>query len=254
MILDMSLVETHFEQHILTVRINRPEKKNALTLPMYEALSDALERAETDRSVRAVLLLGNGGSFCAGNDIGDFPDDPARHGPTPVMRFIELVVRSTVPIVAGIEGVAAGIGATMLLHLDSVVAASNARIVFPFLAMALVPEGGSSLLLTRQLGYMRAADLMLRAASLDGLEAHRLGLVSKVVDPGNAEVAALAIAHEFAAKPPNAMRRAKKLLKGDTDAVMQRIREEERELFACLGSAEGAEALAAFREKRKPVF
>ncbi|MCC7329367.1 MAG: enoyl-CoA hydratase/isomerase family protein [Gammaproteobacteria bacterium] len=251
----MTTVTTHFERHVLQIRMNRPEKKNALTLPMYDVISEALERAEADTAVRAVVLGGAGGNFCSGNDVGDFPDaGSGQQGPTPVMRFVKALVNASVPIVAAVEGVAAGIGSTMLLHLDSVVASAGSRIVFPFLNLALVPEAGSSLLLVRLLGYTRAADLVLRAGSIDGTEAHRLGIVSRLAEPGAVDKVALEIAAEFASKPPQAMRRAKRLMKGDTAGLLERIREEERGVFLGLGSAEGAEALRAFREKRRPNF
>jgi len=247
-------VETSLDRHVLSIRLNRPEKKNALTLAMYREMVDALAWAESDREVRAVVFLGSGGSFCAGNDLDDFPANPQQGGPTPVMHFVEALVEATVPIVAAVDGVAAGVGSTMLLHLDSVVASSASRFVFPFVNMGLVPEAGSSLLLTRQLGYTRAAELMLRAAPFDGAEAHRLGIVSTLVEAGKVERAAFAIAAEFASKPPQAMRRAKKLLKGDTAALIERIRLEEKDVFIGLASAECEEAMRAFREKRPPDF
>ena len=247
-------IKVELDSRILKVRLLRPERRNALTLEMYAVLSSALARAEADPQVRVVLLAGSGGSFCSGNDVNAFPADPRSAGPTPVMHFVEALVRTTVPVVAAVEGVAAGIGSTLLLHCDAVVGDAATRIVFPFLNMALVPEAGSSLLLTRQLGYTRAADLMLRAASIEGAEAHRLGILSTLAAPGEVERTALAIAAELAAKPPQAMRRSKRLLKGDVEALLQRIRDEERELFEGLASEEGAEALGAFREKRRPDF
>ncbi|GIK35366.1 MAG: enoyl-CoA hydratase [Gammaproteobacteria bacterium] len=251
----MSAVTTQLDQYVLQIRIDRPEKKNALTMDMYEVMSAALEQAEADSSVRAVVFSGAGGNFCSGNDVAAFPAAGSQpQGPNPVMRFVEALVNASVPIVAAVEGVAAGIGATMLLHLDGVVASAGSRIVFPFLNLALVPEAGSSLLLVRLLGYTRAAELMLRAATIDGTEAHRLGIVSRLAEPGAVGQVALDLAAEFASKPPQAMRRAKRLMKGDTAELMQRIREEERGVFLGLGSAEGAEALRAFREKRRPNF
>ncbi|MCC7257390.1 MAG: enoyl-CoA hydratase/isomerase family protein [Gammaproteobacteria bacterium] len=251
----MSAVTTRFDQHVLQIRIDNPAKKNALTMEMYDAMSEALERAEADTAVRAVVFSGAGGNFCSGNDVTAFPaagSEPG--GPNPVMRFVEALVHASVPIVAAVEGVAAGIGATMLLHLDAVVASAGSRIVFPFVNLALVPEAGSSLLLVRLLGYTRAADLVLRGASVDGGEAHRLGIVSMLAEPDAVGQVALEIAGEFASKPPQAMRRSKRLMKGDTAALMQRIREEERGVFLGLNSAEGAEAVRAFREKRRPDF
>ncbi len=251
----MSVVTTQLDGHVLQIRIDNPVKKNALTMEMYDVMSAALERAEADTAVRAVVFSGAGGNFCSGNDVSGFPAaGSGSQGPNPVMRFVEALVNASVPIVAAVEGVAAGIGATMLLHLDAVVAGPGSKIVLPFLNLALVPEAGSSLLLVRLLGYTRAAELVLRAGSVDGSEAHRLGIVSRLAEDGAVGQVALAIAGEFAAKPPQAMRRAKRLMKGDTAALLQRIREEERGVFLGLNSAEGAEALQAFREKRRPDF
>ncbi len=251
----MSGITTALDDHVLQIRMERPEKRNALTMDMYDRMSAALEQAEADPDVRAVVFRGAGGHFCSGNDVAALPaTDQGTPGPNPVMRFVEALVNASVPIVAAVEGVAAGIGCTMLLHLDAVVASRDSRIVFPFLNLALVPEGGSSLLLVRLLGYTRAANLVLRAASIDGAEAHRLGIVSTLAEPGTVARTALDIAAEIAAKPPRAMRRAKRLMKGDTAELMQRIREEEQDLFLGLRSAEGAEALRAFMEKRRPDF
>jgi len=250
----MSRVTVELVDRVLCVTIDNVPRKNALTMTMYDDLSAALERAEDDRAVHVVLLTGAGGQFCSGNDVGGFPPDPAQNGPTPVLRFVTALVQDSVPIVAAVEGVAAGLGATMLLHLDSVVAARNARIVFPFVNLALAPEAGSTQLLPQLLGYTRAAELILRGGSVDGAEAHRLGIASQLAEPGAALHQALAIAGEMAAKPPQAMRRAKRLLKGDTAAIMARIHLEERALFDGFASAEAREAMRAFREKRPPDF
>lgn len=242
------------DNHILQIRLNRPEKKNALTMAMYNALSAAIEAAESDRSVRVIVFLGSGGNFTAGNDLQDFPDAPSSNESTPVMRFVSSLAQSTVPMIAAVEGVAVGIGATMLLHLDCVVTAPNARFLLPFINLALVPEAGSSHLLPQLLGYTRAAELLMRGKPFDGQRAFDLGIASTLTDPGTVDDTALGIAAEFAQKPPQAMRKTKELLKGDRQRVMDRIRWEERLLFECSVTAENEEALAALQEKRPPDF
>ena len=250
----MDDLKVNHQDHVLVFTLNRPARKNALTQDMYRAITGAWKQAESDNSARAVVFLGSGGNFCAGNDLADFPDNPEQGGPTAVWDFIETVVRSNLPIVAAVEGVAAGIGATMLLHMDSVVASAESRIFYSFINMALVPEAGSSLLLTERLGYTRAAELLLRGAPITGDEAHALGIVSTLSKPGAEQARALEIAAEFAAKPAAAMQRTRQLLKGDPERILQRIRDEEKQLFKQFASAEFAEATAAFREKRKPDF
>jgi enoyl-CoA hydratase/carnithine racemase len=217
-------------------------------------MADTIERAESDRSVRAVVFLGAGGNFTSGNDVSDFPEKPLDNGATPVFRFVKSLVESSVPMVAGVEGVAVGIGATMLLHLDSVVAGPESTILMPFINLAVVPEAGASLLLPRMLGYARAAEFLMRGKPLDGRRALEMGIVSTLAESGQVEATALRIAADFARKPPDAMRKTKRLLKGDTQALLDRIRLEEEQLFECFASAEAREALTAFREKRPPDF
>jgi len=246
------IVETR--GHILKVGINRPEKRNALTLDMYDSMSAALEKAEADSAIRCVVIYGEGGHYCSGNDLSAFPDDPTQGGPTPVMRFVKAFVHTSVPIVAAVEGVAAGLGATMLLHFDSVIASPETRIVYSFVNLALPPEAGSSLLLPQIMGYARAADLVLRGGSLKGAAAQQAGLVTHLVEPGACLERAMEIAAEIASKPPRAVREAKKLLKGDPQIIMQRVVEEEKVLFRGLASDEAREAMKAFMEKRPAKF
>jgi enoyl-CoA hydratase/carnithine racemase len=164
------------------------------------------------------------------------------------------LINSSVPIVAGVEGVAVGIGATILLQVDSVVAEPGARILMPFVNLALVPEAGSSLLLPRMLGYTRAAEYLMRGKPISGQRGYELGIVSTLAEPGQVEAAALVIAGDFASKPPAAMRKTKRLLQGDRQELLDRVSQEEELLFECSASTEAAEALAAFVEKRPPIF
>jgi len=242
------------DQHIIQIRFNRPNKKNAFNRECYATVADAIMQAETDRSVRAIVLLGAGGNFCSGHDLSSGPIKRTDEGPTPPSLLMTSLIESSIPIVAGVTGVAVGIGATMLLHLDSVVAEPDATLLMPFVNLALVPEAGASLLLPRIMGYTRAAEFLMRSKPVNGRQAYELGIVSTLAEPGQAEAIALGIAAEFALKPPDAMRKTKRLLKGDTQALLDLISREEELLFECSVSAEAMEALNAFREKRPPDF
>ena len=248
---DVLIIER--QGQVLQLRLNRPDKKNAMTLAMYDALSEQIEAAGNEPQTRVIVISGEGGNFTAGNDLGDFPD-PDAPGPTPVFRFIENVVTTTVPLVAAIEGTAVGIGATMLFYFDSVVAARGSRFLLPFINLALPPEGGSTLLLPQMMGYAPASELLLRGKPFDAQKACEIGLVSSLAEPGQSLATALAIAGEFSAKPPAAVRATKRLLRGDTDAIMARIRQEEAVLQRALNSPESLEARSAFMEKRPPDF
>lgn len=241
------------EEHVLYLQLNRPQKKNALTLAMYDCLSQQLEAAETDSSVRAIVVSGSGGNFSAGNDLADFPE-PGSEQPNPVFRFIQNIVTSSVPLIAAVEGNVVGIGATMLLYFDAVIAARNANFLLPFINLALPPEAGSSLLLPRLMGHAGAAELLMRGNPFDGERALQIGIASTLVEPGQSLATARERAREFSSKPPAAMRQTKKLLRGDSGAVMERIRLEERELNTALASGESREAMQAFMEKRAPDF
>ena len=242
------------DAHIVSIGINRPEKRNSLSLDMFAQISEAVEQADADPDCRCVVIHGLGGHFCSGIDLSAFPKGPSTEAASPVMRLVEAIVGASVPIVAAVEGVAAGLGATMLLHMDSVVAADNARIVYSFINLALPPEAGSSLLLPQLMGYARAAELVLLGGTVDADQALRVGLVTRTAPAGTALEEAMQVAARIATKPPQAARRAKKLLKGDTQSLMQRIVEEEAVLFEAARSAEAAEAMQAFIEKRPAQY
>ncbi len=168
---------------VIEVVLDRPEKKNALTSDMYAALATAIERADAEPSVRAVLVSSVGDTFCAGNDLQDFVSSPPT-ADSPVVRFLGTLAGTSVPLVVAVQGPAVGVGATMLLHADHVVAAETASLRYPFASMALVPEAGSSMLLPRVTGYLRAAELLLTGEPVSATHAAQLGLVSRVVAPG----------------------------------------------------------------------
>lgn len=239
---------------ILQIRFNRPRRKNALTMDMYARISDTIEQAENDPSVRVIVFLGSAGNFTSGNDISGPPPHPMPGELSPPLRFIMSLVRSTLPVIAGVDGVAVGIGATMLLHLDAVIVTPRAHLLLPFVNLALVPEAGSSMILPRLLGYTRAADLLLGGRPIDGRRACELGLATQIVEAEALTETVLATAGDMAKLPANSVRQTKRLLKGDIEPLLERMRAEERLLFDCAASAEHQEALAALAEKRPPDF
>ncbi|CAH2604759.1 Enoyl-CoA hydratase [Rhodovastum atsumiense] len=245
------------EQHdaVLEIVLDRPDKRNAITTAMYTALADALQAAEADPAVRVVLFRGNGGVFTAGNDLKDFLQEPPADGADwPAFRFLRAVAGAAKVLVAAVEGPAVGIGTTLLLHCDLVVAAANARFQLPFVKLGLVPEAASSLLLPRLAGYHRAAELLLLGEPFDAAAAQAMGLVNRVVPVAELLPAARALTVALAARAPEAVRATKALLKSDSATPAARL-EEEAALFAArLRSAEIREAVAAFFEKRPPDF
>ncbi len=238
---------------VLELRFNRPDKKNAITAAMYGALADQLKAAAANDTVRVVTLAGAGGIFTAGNDLKDFQQSRPS-GPLPVHRFLEAI--STFPkiLVAGVAGAAVGVGTTMLLHCDLVIAAPSALFSLPFVDLGLVPEAASSLLLPALIGRQRAARHLILADPFDAEAALANGLVTEIVAEADLDARVRSVAERIAAKPPEAVRLTKKLMAADPAAVRERMAQE-GELFAeRLKSAEAAEAFAAFFEKRRPDF
>jgi enoyl-CoA hydratase/carnithine racemase len=238
---------------IRTIRIDRLDKKNALTQAMYAALADAVAGAEADDAVRVMVLTGTGDVFTAGNDLNDFltVGDIAA---SPAAAFLRALATASKPVVAAVNGLAIGIGATMLLHCDLVVAAESARLQFPFINLALVPEAASSLLLPRVAGHHRAAELLMLGDSFDAGMARECGLVNRVVADGQLVAAAAELAGRLADKPAAALRLTKALMKGEGEDVLGRFEREFDAFARCLRSPELKEAVAAFFERRPPDF
>ena len=247
-------VLTAVSERVLSIRLVRPEKKNALTQAMYAALSAALDAADADQGIRAITITGSGDSFTSGNDLADFLERPPADDESPVMRFLATIARAAKPIVAGVNGLAVGVGVTMLMHCDLVYAAETATFQLPFVNLGLVPEAGSSLLLPRLVGYHRAAELMLLGERFDVATARDIGLVNAACPAAELDALVRARAAALAAKPPAALRLTKALLKGDATAVTARIAEESVQFRRLLLAPEAREAMAAFMEKRKPDF
>jgi len=236
--------------------MNRPEKKNALTRAMYTALAEAIEEADANQAIRVITLTGVGDVFSSGNDLKDFLDAQAMGPDKPVMRFMSAIADARKPVIAGVNGLAVGIGVTLLLHCDLVYAAQGALFQMPFVNLGVVPEAASSLLLPRMTGHHRAADLLFFGDEFDAEAARQFGLVNSV-HPGDALEGVLAErAAALAAKPPEALRLAKELLKGEVyrSEVAARMEQERVHFERQLSSPEAREAMSAFLEKRPADF
>jgi enoyl-CoA hydratase/carnithine racemase len=239
------------EDGVLTVAMARPEKRNALTQAMYAGLADAIERAASDPAIRCLLITGTEDVFCAGNDIADFRSRPAEDGTRPSRRFYTGLATSEKPVVAAVQGLAIGIGCTMLLHADIVYAAPEARFRLPFVDLGVVPELGSSLLVPRLVGRHRAAELMLLGEFFGAEAAREMGFVNRVLDRAELLPNATATAQALARKPQEALRATRRLLRGDPSALMARI-EDERDIFAeRLASAETQAIMAGVLKPKR---
>lgn len=246
-----SHIQYQAQAGVATLRMQRPEKKNALTFAMYQALIEGLDRADADEDVRAVVLLGSDSVFTAGNDIGDFINGSQGGGDLGLpIRFLQVLSSFRKPLVAGVSGLAIGIGTTMLLHCDLVYASASARFRTPFADLGLTPEGGSSLLLPALVGPRGAAQWLLLGDEFSAEGARDAGLLNAVVP--DAEVAALEAAARLAKKPPGAILAAKELMKRATAAQVAEVLVAEGAVFAeRLRSQEAMAALLAFRNKAK---
>ena len=231
---------------VCEVRLNRPEKRNAITFLMYEQLARALSAAQAEQTVRAVLLSGEGASFSAGNDLQDFLSGPALSAAHPAMQFLRTLATFDKPLLAAVQGQTVGIGVTMLLHCDLIVAARGTQLSLPFVALGLVPEAGSSLLLPRLIGHQRAAELLFLGQPFNAETAYRLGLVNSVVEEGSLLEEARTLARAVAQQPPEALVATRRLLRGDTGELLARIEEEARIFGAQLQSEEFRARVRAF--------
>jgi enoyl-CoA hydratase/carnithine racemase len=238
---------------VLRVTLNRPAKKNALTRAMYARMAEALAEAEGDATVRVVLFSGGSTLFTAGNDLSDFLAAGRNLGPA--TEFIAALARATKPLVAAVNGVAVGIGATMLLQCDLVYAGRNASLSFPFLNLGLVPECGATALLPAVVGRSRATKLLYFGDKVSGDEAYRLGIVTEALDDDNVQEHALTQARLLAQRPRQALMATRALLRQPFAGLVADAIQRELDAFTgLLDSAEAREALTAFAEKRPPDF
>jgi len=236
---------------VLIIRFNRPEKKNAITAAMYQRMTSALEEANADDEVKAVVFLGTEGCFSAGNDMGDFIGYAMSGSSEPPAGaiFIKALALSQKPLISGVDGLAIGIGTTLNLHCDLTVASGRSVFKTPFVDLALVPEAGSSLLAPRVIGHQRAFALLAAGEGFSADYALNAGLIWKVVGPNEVEMEALALGAELAKKPPQALQIARDLVRGPRDEVLARIDEELVHFSARLKSAEARAAFEAFMRR-----
>jgi enoyl-CoA hydratase/carnithine racemase len=249
-------VDIKVQDGVQVMRLLRADKKNALTGPMYDAMSAALDASETNDDIAAHVFIGSGGVFTAGNDINDFMRraSDGSQDVAPSQMFIQRLPKVSKPMIAAVDGLAIGIGTTMLLHCDLVYASEQARLHVPFVSLGLVPEAASSLLLPRRVGHALAAEMILLGVPLAAARAREVGLVNAIVPAAELRGHALARATDLARQPPQALRLSRALLRGDRSDVDARIAEEATHFAACLAHPEAREALTAFVQRRTPDF
>ena len=251
----MSDILTHTDAGVMTITFNRLDKKNSITSSMYAAMADAVAQAAADPAVRVVVFQGHESIFSAGNDIGDFLNQPPSTQESPVFRFLRGIATFEKPLLAAVAGPAVGIGTTLLFHCDLVYAGDNAAFSMPFVNLGLCPEAASSFLAPRMFGYHRAAEALLMGEPFFAEAAQEVGLVNRVVPPTEVNGYAQAQARKLAAKPLTSLIATKRLMKGgDQQAVLQKMDEEGRDFGRMLREPAAKEAFGAFMEKRKPDF
>lgn len=240
---------------IFRIEMARPEKKNALTAEMYQALANALADAEADPAVRVILISGAGGNFTAGNDLADFLDQPPMDENAPVFQFLNGFASLQKPFVAAVEGVAVGVGTTILLHCDLAYAGASARFALPFANLGLTPEAASSLLLPLRTGHARAAEMLMLGEPFSAQTALETGIINAVLPDGQVLTHALERCRKLIAQPAASLRLTKQLMKNAQQSLIRETMSVEAGIFRQrLVSPEAKEAFAAFFEKRKPDF
>jgi enoyl-CoA hydratase/carnithine racemase len=247
-------IKTAVMNGVATIEIARPDKKNAITIAMYQAMAAALRAAQDDGAVRAVLITGQPGIFTSGNDLEDFVARPPG-GDSPAFEFMRALAGIDKPVVAAVTGAAIGIGTTMLLHCDLVYVSDEARLAMPFVSLGLVPEFASSLIFPQLVGRAKAAEKLLLGEPFSAQDAVDMGLANAVLPASEVVNHARRMAERFNTLPPGAVRETKKLMRrADADQVLQAIGVEGQAFAARLASPEAKEAFSAFFQKRKPDF
>lgn len=240
---------------VLTLQLNRADKKNSLTQDMYSVLAASIRAAATDPEVRILVLTGSEDSFCAGNDMVDFLKRADGGGDAPVIQFMNALAAFPKPVIASVNGLAIGVGVTMLLHCDLIYASKSARFQLPFVNIGIVPEYASTYLMPRIMGHAKAMELAMFGEAFTAEHARECGLVNEVLPPEGLAERVNERAKKLAAQPPNALRTTKRLMKRWTDAtVSQAIPLEAFHFVPMLKYPEAQEAIGAFLEKRKPDF
>ncbi len=248
------MITTERNAGVLTLYFDRIDKKNAITLAMYQQLADAINEASSDASIKVILFSAKGEHFTAGNDLQDFLSNPDLEKSSAVYQFLQALIYCPLPIVAAVRGFAIGIGATLLLHCEQVFADSTASVAFPFINLGLVPEAASSLLLPRLVGYQQAAHLLLKGEPLSAEQALNAGIIAQLTVDEELDQKAMNYASELAQKPRTMLIEIKSLLRADK-ALLQECLDQELKLFKqCLKGPVAKEVMAAFIEKRSPNF
>lgn len=248
-------VVSQLQDRVLTLSLNRPERKNALSLAMYSALAELIASADADPHIRVIVLTGTDEFFTSGNDLMDFMNEPEIHPKHPTVRFMDALRLCGKPVVAVVRGHSVGIGTTLLLHCDLVYAAEDARLQLPFVNLGLCPEYASSFLVPRVVGQQKAAELFLLGEPFSGTEAANMGLVTKALPASELNDFARAKIQRLAHQPPAAVRRSKALLRAATTiSVEQSLQAEYAGFSEGLSSEECKESVTAFFEKRAPDF
>jgi enoyl-CoA hydratase/carnithine racemase len=246
-----SFVRVASHERILSIIIDRPEKRNAITTAMYAAMAQALNRGDKDDSVHVIFIRGSRTCFTAGNDLADFRAFEGGHKPRPLNPFLQAISLAQKPIIAAVAGPAVGIGTTMLLHCDLVYAGKNATFILPFVNLGLCPEGASSLLLPRLAGHQQAAELLMLGEPFTAEKARSIGLVNRIFPEETLFEEAFEQAKKLASKPLTSLCLTKKLLKQGTAGLVQETLESEQGHFTeRLGSKEAKDAFDAFFQKR----
>jgi len=250
------MINQQLADGILKIALNRPEKKNAFTKAMYRDLTQILSAGDQNPQVKVMLISGAGNAFSAGNDIADFIESPITHDDAPPINLLRALAGLTKPLIAAVDGVAVGIGATLLFHCDLVYAQKDARFIFPFVSLGLVPEGAVSLLLPRLVGHQRASEILLFGEPISANDALQIGFVNKVITEASALPYAEQRAKKLTTLSSGSVTRTKSLLKGNEvmTAVLNQIDIEGKLFIERLQSAAAKEALTSFLEKRAPHF
>ena len=240
---------------VARIAIARPEKKNAITVAMYQAMADAIGAAHDDGAVRAILIHGEPDIFTAGNDLEDFLKNPPAGMDAPVFQFMQMLGLAEKPVVAAVNGAAVGIGTTMLMHCDLVYCADNAMFSMPFVSLGVCSEFASSLTIPLAAGFHKAAEKLLLAEPISAEEALEMKIVNRILPPGEVLDFAIRQAERFNALPPASVRETKRLMKAGWRAMTEKLIVDEAKTFEkLLRGAEAKEAFTAFFERRKPDF
>ena len=238
------------------ITLRRPEKKNAFTQDMYRAMSDAIDKAQNNPDIRCIIITGGSGVFTAGNDLEDFlKDEHLEHRcatrTSNAVKFLYSLAHNVKPIIAAVDGVAIGIGTTMLFHCDYVLASTTATFSTPFINLGLVPEGASSLLMPRTMGHQRAFSMLVMGRTFSADDAREAGFVNVVVAPGHTEAEARKVAREICALPAEAVAISRKLLKLPPEDMTRRIDQEGHLFGERMRSKEAVAAFKAFFARKK---